>query len=281
MCCGCRRCACRRDRKRAPPRRRPRASSRCCSKTTSLLAIDKPAGVAVHGGSGVSFGVIEQLRTGTARGSLPGTGASPRPRNLRHPAGGQEAQRPDRAAGPVPRARDRQDLPGAGRRRAGRPTRRCSTRRWPSTCCPAPAGAAEGERRVRVVAKDHPDAMRAVTLVEGARPLPAPRRCRAGLAAGRDHQDRPHPSDPRPPRVGRSCRSPATTSTATSSATGRLQKARPQTHVPARVAPAVHPSRERRAHGAPGRPAAGTACTDAPRRARQRSRPILSTTPHD
>jgi len=28
----------------------------------SLLAIDKPAGVAVHGGSGVAFGVIEQLR---------------------------------------------------------------------------------------------------------------------------------------------------------------------------------------------------------------------------
>ena len=27
-----------------------------------LLAIDKPAGVAVHGGSGVSFGIIEQLR---------------------------------------------------------------------------------------------------------------------------------------------------------------------------------------------------------------------------
>ncbi|RJS95646.1 pseudouridine synthase, partial [Halococcus sp. IIIV-5B] len=29
----------------------------------ALIAIDKPAGVAVHGGSGVSFGVIEQLRT--------------------------------------------------------------------------------------------------------------------------------------------------------------------------------------------------------------------------
>lgn len=28
----------------------------------SLLVVDKPAGVAVHGGSGVSFGVIEQLR---------------------------------------------------------------------------------------------------------------------------------------------------------------------------------------------------------------------------
>lgn len=33
-----------------------------------LIAIDKPAGVAVHGGSGVSFGVIEQLRQ--ARPSL-------------------------------------------------------------------------------------------------------------------------------------------------------------------------------------------------------------------
>src|SRR5205814_9396814 len=28
----------------------------------ALLVIDKPAGVAVHGGSGVSFGVIESLR---------------------------------------------------------------------------------------------------------------------------------------------------------------------------------------------------------------------------
>jgi 23S rRNA pseudouridine955/2504/2580 synthase len=28
----------------------------------ALIVVDKPAGVAVHGGSGVSFGVIEQLR---------------------------------------------------------------------------------------------------------------------------------------------------------------------------------------------------------------------------
>ncbi len=35
----------------------------------SLLAIDKPAGVAVHGGSGIAFGVIEQLRQ--ARPALP------------------------------------------------------------------------------------------------------------------------------------------------------------------------------------------------------------------
>lgn len=32
------------------------------SEDDHLIAIDKPAGVAVHGGSGVSFGVIEQLR---------------------------------------------------------------------------------------------------------------------------------------------------------------------------------------------------------------------------
>jgi 23S rRNA pseudouridine955/2504/2580 synthase len=33
----------------------------------ALLVIDKPAGVAVHGGSGVSFGVIERLRHGRPR----------------------------------------------------------------------------------------------------------------------------------------------------------------------------------------------------------------------
>ncbi len=41
----------------APPR-----EFRVLLEDEHLLAIDKPAGVAVHGGSGVSFGVIEQLR---------------------------------------------------------------------------------------------------------------------------------------------------------------------------------------------------------------------------
>jgi 23S rRNA pseudouridine955/2504/2580 synthase len=40
-----------------------------------LIAIDKPAGVAVHGGSGVSFGVIEQLAPGQARCQAARTGA--------------------------------------------------------------------------------------------------------------------------------------------------------------------------------------------------------------
>lgn len=41
----------------APPREFP-----VLHEDEQLLAVDKPAGVAVHGGSGVSFGVIEQLR---------------------------------------------------------------------------------------------------------------------------------------------------------------------------------------------------------------------------
>lgn len=45
------------DRPEAPARDFP-----VVHEDTSLIALDKPAGVAVHGGSGESFGVIEQLR---------------------------------------------------------------------------------------------------------------------------------------------------------------------------------------------------------------------------
>src|SRR5688572_6908394 len=51
----------------APPRRAPPAmvqglTGAIVYEDPRLLVIDKPAGVAVHGGSGVSFGVIEALR---------------------------------------------------------------------------------------------------------------------------------------------------------------------------------------------------------------------------
>ncbi len=51
----------------APPRRAPPAmvqglSGAIIYEDPRLLVIDKPAGIAVHGGSGVSFGVIEALR---------------------------------------------------------------------------------------------------------------------------------------------------------------------------------------------------------------------------
>ncbi len=44
------------------PRPVPAAEFPVVHEDEALLVIDKPAGVAVHGGSGVSFGVIEQLR---------------------------------------------------------------------------------------------------------------------------------------------------------------------------------------------------------------------------
>ena len=44
------------------PATAPAAEFRVLLEDDALLIIDKPAGVAVHGGSGVSFGVIEQLR---------------------------------------------------------------------------------------------------------------------------------------------------------------------------------------------------------------------------
>ena len=62
------------DRLRLPPirvaQRQPqptafaadRFDSRILYEDEALLVLDKPAGVAVHGGSGVSFGVVEQLR---------------------------------------------------------------------------------------------------------------------------------------------------------------------------------------------------------------------------
>lgn len=56
----------------------------------ALLVIDKPAGVAVHGGSGVAFGVIEQMREARPR-EVPRTGAPAGPRDLGRAHAGQEA----------------------------------------------------------------------------------------------------------------------------------------------------------------------------------------------
>jgi 23S rRNA pseudouridine955/2504/2580 synthase len=57
------------DRVRLPPIRVPERTGKArpaefpiAFEDAALLVVDKPAGVAVHGGSGVSFGVIESLR---------------------------------------------------------------------------------------------------------------------------------------------------------------------------------------------------------------------------
>ena len=63
------RCACRRYARAVPdaPRRVPAALIEAVERAViheddRLLVLDKPAGLAVHGGSGLSFGVIEALR---------------------------------------------------------------------------------------------------------------------------------------------------------------------------------------------------------------------------
>jgi 23S rRNA pseudouridine955/2504/2580 synthase len=52
-----------------PPTARP-SEFPVVNEDPSLLVIDKPAGVAVHGGSGVSFGVIESLRAARPQAKL-------------------------------------------------------------------------------------------------------------------------------------------------------------------------------------------------------------------
>ena len=132
----------------------------------ALIAIDKPAGVAVHGGSGVSFGVIEQLRS-----------ARPSARFL------ELVHRLDReTSGILLVAKKRSALTNLQdqfrERETGKTYLALVLGDWPENkkvidsplarfLLPVADGAGgEGERRVRVVAKDHPDAMRAVTLVK-------------------------------------------------------------------------------------------------------------------
>jgi len=124
-----------------------------------LLAVDKPAGVAVHGGSGVSFGVIEQLRQ-----------ARPEARLL------ELVHRLDReTSGILLVAKRRSALTRLQEqfreRETGKTYLALATGRWPARLkvIDQPLHKyllADGERRVRVVGKDDPDGMRSITLVK-------------------------------------------------------------------------------------------------------------------
>lgn len=158
----------------------------------ALLAIDKPAGVAVHGGSGVSFGVIEQLRA-----------ARPGARFL------ELVHRLDReTSGILLVAKKRSALTALQdqfrERDTGKTYLALVEGQWPARRKVLDAPLARyllpnGERRVRVVAKDHPDAMRAVTLVRTLASLPGlgddavPMTLLAvTIKTGRTHQIRVH-----------------------------------------------------------------------------------------
>jgi 23S rRNA pseudouridine955/2504/2580 synthase len=155
-----------------------------------LLAVDKPAGVAVHGGSGVSFGVIEQLRR-----------ARPQAKFL------ELVHRLDKeTSGVLLLAKRRSALTALQdqfRRHGGEAPLRKTYLALVSGAWPAnrrvidlPLSKREdaegGARTVRVAAAEAPDARRAITLVRLAEALPGFTLLEATLKTGRTHQIRVH-----------------------------------------------------------------------------------------
>ena len=155
----------------------------------ALMAIDKPAGVAVHGGSGVSFGVIEQLRR-----------ARPALANL------ELVHRLDReTSGVLLVAKKRSALKNLQDqfrdRETGKTYLALVLGLWPSNkkVIDSPlfkytveTGVGEGERRVKVVDKDDPNGMRSITLVRVARTVGPYTLLEVTIKTGRTHQIRVH-----------------------------------------------------------------------------------------
>ena len=158
-----------------------------------LLAIDKPAGVAVHGGSGVSFGVIEQLRM-----------ARPQADFL------ELVHRLDReTSGVLLIAKRRMALKLLQEQFRERETDKVylalASGTWAANQRVIDKALHKylidnGERRVKVVSNDHPDGMRSVTLVKVKAAIP-PSPAAPGTAftllevtikTGRTHQIRVH-----------------------------------------------------------------------------------------
>ena len=158
-----------------------------------LLVIDKPAGVAVHGGSGVSHGVIEQLRR-----------ARPQAKFL------ELVHRLDReTSGILLVAKKRSALTHLQdqfrERETGKTYLALVLGAWPANkkVIDTPLHKylqADGERRVRVTTPEDPDGMRSITLVKvrstvPARPdegLPAFSLLEVTIKTGRTHQIRVH-----------------------------------------------------------------------------------------
>jgi 23S rRNA pseudouridine955/2504/2580 synthase len=150
-----------------------------------LLAINKPAGVAVHGGSGVSFGVIEQLRM-----------ARPQARFL------ELVHRLDReTSGILLLAKKRSALKHLQdqfrERETGKTYLALVLGRWPANkkVLDKPLHKyllPNGERRVKVVAKDDPDGMRSLSLVKIAQHFDGFTLLEVTIKTGRTHQIRVH-----------------------------------------------------------------------------------------